>query len=414
MKPRFASVLAPLLLAALGCQGEPTAPSEPTPRMPERRTSATVPLTFRQVSAGSFFSCGVTTDNQAYCWGYNANGQLGQGANDGPEQCVGAVGPFACSTRPVLVTGGHQFLQVSAGSFHACAVTTENEAFCWGDNIDGTLGDGTDEPRYAPVAVMGGHQFREVRAGLFHTCGLTMDDQAYCWGANDFGQLGDGSTIQHLEPVAVVGGLTFRQLSTSIGIWDFTCGVTSGDNQAFCWGSNRFGQLGVGSNVIRRVRPSPVVGGWKFVQVEAGYHHVCGVTIANRALCWGDGTEAVLGNGRTYLSFWPRQVDGGLSFAQVTAGITQSCGITTDQQAYCWGLNTYGDVGDGSTSPALTPVAVAGGLAFAQLSAGELHTCGTTVVGEAYCWGYDFFAQLGDGNSSFGAESHVPVAVIEP
>ncbi len=101
-----------LLLAALACRdtSSPTGP-EPSPRL----TASAATLSFQQVSAGGFHACGVTSAGQAYCWGDNDFGALGTGSNTGPEACSGAGGPFPCSTRPVLVVGGHQFHQVSVG-----------------------------------------------------------------------------------------------------------------------------------------------------------------------------------------------------------------------------------------------------------------------------------------------------------
>lgn len=411
MNPRSSFVLPALLLAALGCRDNASSPMEPEPVTPQPLVSAAA-LTFLQVSAGGYHACGVTMDNRAYCWGYNVEGQLGSGTNTGPELCNGAVGPFPCSTRPVLVAGAHRFRQISAGFFHTCGVTTDNRAFCWGINR-GALGDGTADERDAPVPVAGGLQFRQVDAGNSHSCGVTTDNRAFCWGDNTYGQLGDRTTTSRLTPVAVKGGLTFKQVTAGIGNYSYTCGVTT-DSRAFCWGKNNLGQLGDSSAAARRITPSLVAGGHRFRQVDAGYDHACGVTTANRAFCWGNGRQGQLGNGKTYLSFWPRAVGSGLSFERVTAGDTQTCGETTTNRGYCWGLNAFGEVGDGSGTRSLKPGAVAGGLYFAQLNAGSLFTCGRTPDAVGYCWGYGFFGQLGNGTSSFGAEAATPVPVAGP
>ena len=402
-----------LVILTLGCRDDATSPTEPVPPAPAASAAAAVGLGFRQVSAGEEHTCGVTADDVAYCWGYNASGQLGDGTSTGPELCTGAVGPFPCSTRATLVAGGHRFRQVSAGTFHTCGVTTDHRVYCWGSNDGGALGDGTTTQRPTPVAVAGGRQFRQVDAGYSHTCGVTTNNQAFCWGNNVYGQLGDGTTTARLSPVAVAGGLTFKQVSAGSGHYYFTCGITT-DNRAYCWGRNNFGQLGDGTETPRRVRPSPVAGGREFRQVDAGYYHACGVTTDDRAFCWGHGRYGQLGNGKTYLSFWPRAVSGKLRFSRVAAAGSHSCGETTTNRAYCWGLNTFGQLGNGTTAQRLRPVAVTGGLAFAQLSANGLHTCGRTSAGAAFCWGYGFFGQLGNGSSSFGAAASAPVAVLGP
>lgn len=402
-----------LLWGTLGCRDDAQSPTEPSVHLPEASVSAAAALALWQVSGGANHTCAVTTADQAYCWGYNQEGQLGTGSNTGPELCNGAVGPFPCSTRPALVVGGHAFRQVSGGAFHSCGVTTDNRAWCWGANSDGQLGDGTTTQRVRPVAVAGGRSFRQVDAGYSHTCGVTTDNRAFCWGSNGYGQLGDGTTTGRLTATAVLGNLAFKQVSAASGHYSFTCGVTT-NFRAFCWGRNNYGQIGDSSTATRRVRPSLVAGAHPFSQLDAGYYHACGVTTANQAFCWGNGRSGQLGNGHTYLSFWPRLVSGGLSFSRVTAGDVHSCGETSGNRAWCWGTNGFGQLGDGTTTNRLKPVAVAGGLFFKQLSAGDFHTCGKTSADAGYCWGYGFFGQLGTGSSSFGAETSTPVAVAGP
>jgi alpha-tubulin suppressor-like RCC1 family protein len=226
--PRLAPVLAPALLVALvGCREDAESPTAPEPP-PALDITPAAALSFRQVSAGGTHSCGVTTDNRAYCWGVGG-GPLGDGTT-------------TQRLTPVAVTGGLRFLHVSAGGSHTCGLTTENRAYCWGDNVFGQLGDGTITGRLRPVQVAGGLVFRQVRAGGGHTCGLTPDGRAYCWGINELGELGIGTNTGpascsdfafacSTNPVAVVTGLRFRQLSAD----DHTCGVTA-ESLAYCWG----------------------------------------------------------------------------------------------------------------------------------------------------------------------------------
>jgi alpha-tubulin suppressor-like RCC1 family protein len=360
-------------------------------------TASVVALAVRQVDAGDIHACAVTTDQQAYCWGNNGAGELGDAT-------------VADRLTPVAVVGGLRFRQVSAGDEHTCGVTTDNLAYCWGFNFHGQVGDGTTTARSTPVPVAGGRRYRQVSAGAFFTCGVTYPDNlAYCWGRNDYGQLGAGDAVQRLTPVAVRGGHVFRQVSAGTFFNGLhACGVTL-TNEAYCWGGNRYGQLGDSTTATRRVRPVLVAGGHHFIQVAAGAAHTCAVTPTNRAFCWGNGREGQIGNGKTYLSFWPRRVSGGLSFRRVTAGFRHTCGETIDNVAYCWGSG--GQLGNGTTAQRATPVAVAGALGFAQLSAGEFSTCGTTTAAVAYCWGSNERGQLGDGTT---ADRLTPTAVAGP
>ncbi|CAN5896592.1 hypothetical protein BH24GEM1_BH24GEM1_01940 [soil metagenome] len=201
--------------------------------------------------------------------------------------------------------------------------------------------------------------------------------------------------------MAVVGGLQFTQVSAG---QYHTCGVTT-NHQALCWGSNRYGQIGDSSTARRRGRPQPVAGARRFRQIDAGAFHTCAVTTANRAFCWGNGHTGQLGNGKTYLSFWPRRVAGGLAFESVSTGLFHTCGQTTTNRPYCWGSSSHGQVGDGSPrfTIQLTPAAVTGRLALDQVSAGSWHSCGKSPAGVAHCWGDNFFGALGNGGSGFDA-----------
>jgi alpha-tubulin suppressor-like RCC1 family protein len=411
MSIRAFAVGAGLLLALVGCREESESPVGPRIGS-QADAAATTALSFRQVSAGGYgHACGVTTDDEAYCWGDARSGALGNGTTTGPETCRTDGIEFGCSTRPVAVEGGLSFRQVSVGSAHTCGVTTDDKAYCWGamDYATGQLGDGTMEGRLTPVAVAGGLRFRSVSAGWSHTCGVTSDNVLYCWGEGYRGQLGDGTAEGRLTPTAVAGRRRWLQVDGGLG---HTCGIAT-DGRAYCWGFNRFGQVGDSTEFVRRMRPKLVAGGHLFRQIDAGARHTCGVTLAGQVYCWGDGRDGQLGNLRTYLSFWPRKVRSARTFESVTAGTGQSCGVTTDGRAYCWGLNWWGQLGDGTGENRLAPVAVAGGLSFAQLSAGHNFVCGSTVGTAAYCWGINVFGNLGIGTYD-EAGHYLPAPVSDP
>ena len=217
----------------------------------------------------------------------------------------------------------------------------------------------------------------------------------------------------------MAGRRTFRQVSAGRL---HVCAVTP-SYKAYCWGTNRNGQVGDSTTALLRRRPALVAGGHPFVQIAAGAEHTCAVTSDDRAYCWGHGGGGALGDGQTSRRLWPSAVAGSLSFTRVTAGVAHSCGETTGHAVYCWGDNKYGELGDATNIDRSTPVALAGGLAFAQVSAegGGVHTCGKTRAGLAYCWGLNNAGQLGEGTNT-GPESCAesqpcstrPVAVIAP
>jgi len=161
------------------------------------------------------------------------------------------------------VSGGLSFNTLSAGGNHTCGVTTTGQAYCWGSNKEGQLGDGTRNRHGRPFPVSGGLRFGGVSAGGSHSCGVTTDNTAYCWGLNWFGQLGEGTNatsdpfvINRLSPVQVAGGLWFDAVHASRGM--FTCAITT-TRRGYCWGENTNGYLGDGTRE-HRSRPVPVIG----------------------------------------------------------------------------------------------------------------------------------------------------------
>jgi alpha-tubulin suppressor-like RCC1 family protein len=385
-----------------------------------------------QISAGGN-SCAVTDASQAWCWGIDGNtGQLGNGTS-------------LDSHVPSAVAGGLSLGTVTSGSGHACALTTDGTAYCWGSNVSGELGIGTapltsgcgpDDPSChssVPVRVVGGLQFSVIDTDE-HTCALTRVGTAYCWGSNAYGQLGVGTlvgpescpiyTIEcSTKPVAVAGGRTFTAIETG---YNHSCALRAG-GAAFCWGWNHSGVLGDGTS-LEQQHPGPVqvAGGLSFVAISVGGFHNCGLTADGSAYCWGMNEYGELGAGtmtgpeicthpsnpefgRTNCSNKPVLVAGGLHFSAIGAGFYHTCGLTTDGDAYCWGDNLYGQLGiDFTAQNSPVPVLVRGGLTFTTLNAGSGHNCGITLGRELYCWGNNGGGQLGIGTTF---HSSVPVRV---
>ena len=352
-------------------------------------TTESAPPPVASAGAGSIHTCGLTVTGNAYCWGFNDFGQLGDGSTTG-------------SLTPVLVSGGIRFSSISTRGGHTCGVTSVGDAYCWGENFRGQLGDGTTINRLTPVLVSGGLSFASVSTAYSETCGVTTAGDAYCWGDNFNGQLGDGTTINRLTPVPVAGGLSFASLSAGAT----TCGVTT-TGAAYCWGRNH-DQLGDGTT-NRSLAPLPVAGGHSFASLSTASWHTCGLTVARDVYCWGNNGVGQLGDGTTNRSLTPVLVSGGLSFASLSAGRSNMCGVTTAGDAYCWGENWLGQLGDGTRRNRHTPVPVAGGLSFASVGAAGLHTCAVTTAGVAYCWGSNGDGQLGDGSTT---DRLTPVRVV--
>lgn len=359
----------------------------------------TDPQSTGSASAGLSHSCAVASDGQAYCWGANHRGQLGNGT---------AGGTF---DTPQLVAGGLSWQAVEAGRVFTCGLTTDGQMYCWGSNTFGELGIGTRDFSTHPVPelVTGGHTFRSLASlgttDSPNTCGVTTGGDMYCWGSNASGQLGIG-TITFVEPAPTLvagGGHEFAG-PAALGR-RVACGVTTG-GQILCWGLNDFGQLGRGYTspyFSPEPLPEPVLDDRVFETVAVGSMHVCAIDATQAAWCWGRNFDGELGLGTFAGSLpTPQPVAGGHLFAQVNAGWVFSCGVDANGQGLCWGQNQYGQLGRGFKSGVDQPMPgpVVGGHTFRAISVGRQHACGITTTGEAYCWGDGTSGQLGNGSTA--------------
>jgi alpha-tubulin suppressor-like RCC1 family protein len=148
----------------------------------------------KSISAGNFFACAVLSKGAVKCWGANTYGQLGDGTTTNSAKPVAVAG----LTKAVLAVGG--------GGYHSCAVTSKRAVKCWGYNAEGELGDNTKVNSSTPVAVYGlSKGVKAVVAGSYDTCALTTKGGVKCWGYNGDGELGDGTTTGSTKPVAAFG-----------------------------------------------------------------------------------------------------------------------------------------------------------------------------------------------------------------
>ncbi|MBI4700605.1 MAG: hypothetical protein HY744_05490 [Deltaproteobacteria bacterium] len=185
------------------------------------------------VATGGYHTCAVKKDGTLWCWGRNADGELGDGTTQS-------------KSSPVQVSAlGTSALAVAAGGYHTCAVKAGGTLWCWGNNEYGQLGDGTTQDETSPVQVsVLGTSALAVAGGQAHTCAVKAGGTLWCWGRNANGQLGDGTTQDKTSPVQVPA-LGTSALAVAAGN-DHTCAVKAGGT-LWCWGNNEYGQLGDGT-----------------------------------------------------------------------------------------------------------------------------------------------------------------------
>jgi alpha-tubulin suppressor-like RCC1 family protein len=261
----------------------------------------------------------------------------------------------------------------------------------------------------------GGIGFRKLANSLtFHSCGIKTDGTAWCWGENRWSQLGIGiSDGRRYIPTIVADPGPWRDISNG---GKHTCGLKA-NGTAWCWGIGSYGQLGNGATNEKSI-PTEVsdLGPWQSISVGGSYS--CGIKANGTAWCWGVGRYGEIGDGTTYRRLVPVAVSDPGPWAVIEASRSDerghTCGIKSDGTLWCWGAGSDGQLGLGTgytPSRQKTPASVADAGPWQMVSNGEIHTCGVKVDGTGWCWGAGSDGQLGNGGA---ADQLSPVQISEP
>jgi alpha-tubulin suppressor-like RCC1 family protein len=298
------------------------------------------------ISLSEWDACALTTAGGVKCWGWNAYGQLGNGTTTDSSTPVDVIG----LTRGVA--------SISTGFAATCAVTSTGGAKCWGYDSEGQLGNGRKVDSSRPVDVTGLTSGVAAIDRLNDTtCALTTRGGVKCWGDGFEGQLGNGTFVQFNTSPVDVSGLTSGVVAIS-GHQSTPCALTSAGGVK-CWGWNGFGQLGNGTtkNSATPKDVSGLTSG--IVAVDTNQFQGCAVTSSGGAKCWGNNHGGELGNGTTTSSLTPVDVTGLTTAVGISTGLSSdSCALTSGGGAKCWGSNPYGQLGDGTMMPRSIPVDV--------------------------------------------------------
>lgn len=324
------------------------------------------------LAAGEFHTCALLEDGRIKCWGLNGIGQLGlsdsQNRGDDPDEMGDAL-------PAVNLHGGTRVTAITAGAFHTCALLEDRRVQCWGANASGQLGLGNASKL---VDLGNGNEVKSISAGAYFTCAIVEDNSLRCWGQNRFGQLGlddakdrgngPNELGSYLPPVMLGNGIGVSRISA--GHMHVCAEFLAGGVK--CWGGNFMGQLGLGDQMPRGVLqgqmanvPFLTIGVGPVQQLIAKYSHTCVVFATGSVQCWGSNQYGQLGLGDTNNrgdepgemgANLPELNFGAKKVTMVAPGQTHTCALLDDGSVKCWGGNAYGQLGLGDTKDRIDQV----------------------------------------------------------
>ncbi len=354
---------------------------------------------FRDVNVGPNHICAIAEEginSPLYCWGSGFRNRLGTGDTSSREE-------------PTLIAPGTSFGKVVVATNHSCGLTTSGQVLCWGDNTSLQSAPGGSTP--TPVVGLPAQPFDRLVASDVFTCAARFDglaDQLYCWGR----KVGaSSSTLEAPNEVTIPASIS--SLTARGG---HLCYVSGADLQAYCWGENANGEIGLGpppnssqSPLLVSIQDSPTLN-----QIQAGANHTCARTSNGAAYCWGQNNTKQSSPGGSIalptLAMTPPLT------TVVPSYLATTFAITTSGNLIGWGSNTNQELLLDATlaafpTPAELPFAVEGAANWVRVSSGDDEVCGVTTAGRLFCWGIDGSAPLSGQTSAIQEQ---PRMIAEP
>ncbi|HVV71402.1 MAG TPA: PQQ-binding-like beta-propeller repeat protein, partial [Verrucomicrobiae bacterium] len=347
--------------------GSPAASSWPQAARNQQRTGALDPLA---ISVGYYHNLALKRDGTVWSWGYNSNGQLGDGTT-------------VNRATPVQVSGLTGVIAISAGQTHSLALKSDGTVWAWGIGTYGRLGDGTGLERHTPVQVSGLTGVIAISAGGYHSMALKSDGTVWACGNGYYGQLGQGvNNSDYYTPVQVPGFTGVVSISAGF----LTSLAVKNNGTVWGWGQNNYYQIGDGTTT-QRWSPVQTSGLTSVALASMGVYHGLALKTDGTVWAWGNNAWGQIGDGTTTTRPTAVQTTGLSSVARIYGGNYQSLAVKNDGSVLAWGNNSQGQLGDGSTTDRYTPVSVLSGAI--AIGSGTYHSISLQNDLTLRGWGYN-------------------------
>ena len=400
-----------------------------------------------QIAAGMHHTCAVLDNGTVKCWGYNNQGQIGQGNTTN----YGVSAATSGDNLPIVPLGtGRTAVAVGAGDYYSCALLDNATVKCWGLNTNGRLGQGNTTnignaanqmgDNLTAIAMPTGRTVSKLGVGNSHTCVILDNASMTCWGDNGQGQLGIesnagnkaniGDQANEMGTNLLITNLGTGRTSTAVNAGYLTTCAVLDNNTTKCWGYNNAGQLGQGNPADASVGaasgsmgdplvPVQPATGRTITAVVASLANICFRTDDGNGFCYGDNNYGRLGLGAPAnagddvnemgQNLNVTNLGNGNLVSKLTVGFAHSCAILTTGKVKCWGRNNVGQLGLGDIVNRKTDAQMGDNLPFVNLgtnrtavdiTAGMYHTCALLDNNAVKCWGYNLYGQLGYENTT--------------
>jgi len=330
------------------------------------------------VAAGGAHSLALAEDGSVWAWGFNDQGQLGDGS-------------LQFSTAPILVHGLPAIKAISAGYTSSIALAQDGSVWTWGSNDSGELGDGTTNARHRPAKIQGLDQVTAIAMSAGTGMAVKADGTLWLWGQSS----GTATSATHgtlLAPVPVpslsgVAGVGIGQ--TSLFAYTYDCAL-------WAWGKNAFGQLGDGTT---SAQPAPSRTNIQAcLSGVAANNHTLALSATGDLWAWGYNHDGQLGNGTSRNTSSPALLPLPKNVAAIACD-HHSLALRGDGSLWAWGQNDYGQLGDGTVASRTEPLPIKGLSAVTSIAAGAMFSLAAKADGSVWAWGINTYGQLGDGST---------------
>ena len=340
--------------------------------------------TAKILGSGFGFSCAILDNNKVKCWGGNGSGQLGAEDTKFRGDEAGEMG----DQLPYVKLGLERTAKdIAVGVNHACVLLDNSKVKCWGTNGSGELGQGhtnsigdeEDEMEdLNPIDLGDNRTAKRIAAGGNHSCAIMDNNDLICWGSNGGNRLGIDLADDKVSVGGTSGEMGNNLKATHLVSQDaiqLNAGVNSNcvirkNGTLYCWGSNDYGQLGLGhtnakGNATTRSEDVDVDLGSqrkaKIVDINSKY--ACAFLDNNGVKCWGRNRYGQLGQGHT------RSLGDG---ANEMGDNLPEVDLVPDMIALVWGGYTPDTIDEGDNAPSLsTPTGAPTGATFAYSTTTE-------------------------------------------